>query len=54
MAKYTLLARKAAVLQCPKGHLYDAANTYIFKGSRHCRACHREAEIIRRKRVSIS
>lgn len=24
---------------CPKGHLYDAANTYWYRGSRSCRTC---------------
>lgn len=26
---------------CPKGHLYDEANTRIYRGRRHCRACDR-------------
>jgi len=25
--------------ECPRGHPYDEANTRIYKGSRHCRAC---------------
>jgi hypothetical protein len=24
---------------CRQGHLYDEANTYIYRGGRHCRAC---------------
>lgn len=28
---------------CPKGHPYDTANTYVFKGSRNCRECNRIA-----------
>lgn len=24
---------------CPQGHPYDEANTYTYKGSRHCRLC---------------
>jgi hypothetical protein len=26
---------------CPKGHAYDAENTLMFKGKRHCRECMR-------------
>lgn len=28
---------------CPQGHPYDEANTRIYKGRRHCRACTKEA-----------
>lgn len=28
---------------CPIGHPYDDANTYVFNGKRHCRACRRVA-----------
>ncbi len=31
---------------CPQGHPYDAANTYIWRGRRICRAC-RDAHIRR-------
>ncbi len=35
-----LRARMAAITHCPKGHLYDDANTYMGKaGKRICRAC---------------
>lgn len=27
---------------CPAGHPYDAANTYVYRGRRSCRACHIE------------
>lgn len=27
---------------CPKGHPYDAENTYVKNGLRNCRTCHRE------------
>jgi hypothetical protein len=33
---------KAAITHCPRGHAYDEANTYVKKGCRQCRACHRE------------
>lgn len=33
---------------CPAGHPYDEANTYVYKGKRNCRACGREK--YRRKR----
>jgi HNH endonuclease len=26
---------------CPQGHPYDEANTYIYRGCRYCRECHR-------------
>jgi hypothetical protein len=28
---------------CPKGHPYDEANTYRYRGKRSCRACNRAA-----------
>jgi hypothetical protein len=28
---------------CPHGHPYDEANSYVYKGRTHCRACNREA-----------
>jgi len=27
---------------CPAGHLYDEANTYLWRGERQCRTCRRE------------
>ena len=27
---------------CPKGHAYDAANTYVYAGSRCCKECRRD------------
>lgn len=39
----TLRARAALITNCPKGHAYDAANTYINKkGKRICRQCNAE------------
>jgi hypothetical protein len=32
------------VTECPKGHQYTAENTYIYNGTRNCRACHNERE----------
>jgi hypothetical protein len=38
-------AYHAVKTHCPAGHAYDEANTHISKrGSRSCRACHRERE----------
>lgn len=31
----------AAKKHCPKGHEYSPENTYVYKGRRNCRACHR-------------
>lgn len=38
-------ARAARVTQCPKGHPYDSANTYVrpCDGGRQCKACNLEA-----------
>lgn len=30
---------------CPRGHRYDEANTYMYRGIRHCRTCHRESTL---------
>jgi len=30
----------ASKTHCPRGHAYDALNTFIKMGSRNCRACH--------------
>lgn len=29
---------------CPRGHAYDAVNTYVNKGRRFCRACRRKGQ----------
>lgn len=31
----------AAKTHCPRGHPYDGANTYLYKGRRQCRICRR-------------
>jgi hypothetical protein len=42
LAGDTLAAKNAAKTHCPKGHPYDAANTYTTRaGKRQCRACSR-------------
>lgn len=47
----TFAAMQAAVIECPQGHLYDEANTYVdSQGKRHCRACDRERHRRRRSR----
>ena len=35
---------------CPQGHEYTPENTYIYRGSRYCRGCNREAQTRRRKK----
>ena len=35
---------------CPQGHAYDEANTYVHRGRRYCRACHRESQARRAAR----
>lgn len=43
---------KSQVTHCPRGHEYDAANTYVCKrGKRTCRAC--AAERMRQKRATV-
>lgn len=37
---------------CPQGHPYDAANTYMFRGARQCKAC--KAEFDRRPTVCLT
>lgn len=38
-----------SVIACPKGHAYDEANTYLYRGThRECRACHRDGAKRRR------
>lgn len=34
---------RLAKTHCDRGHPYDEANTYLWRGVRHCRACRREA-----------
>lgn len=31
--------RQKAIVRCPHGHEYTPANTYIWRGGRHCRSC---------------
>jgi hypothetical protein len=35
----TLTAANLLKTHCPNGHPYDEANTYWWRGERHCRAC---------------
>lgn len=45
-------AKNARKSHCLRGHPFDEWNTWRDrKGSRHCRACHRDKETIRRERV---
>lgn len=34
-----------AKTHCPQGHPYDEANTYCYRGRRHCRACQAERRV---------
>jgi uncharacterized protein YggL (DUF469 family) len=34
-------ARKKAMTHCKVGHEFTETNTYVYKGTRRCRACHR-------------
>ena len=46
-------ARQKAKTHCPRGHLYDASNTYTYGVNRHCRECHRNRETIRREKRKL-
>jgi len=37
--------------RCPKGHLYDEANTYYDKKGRQCKACKIERQRERRRKI---
>jgi len=34
---------KSLITHCPQGHPYDAANTVVSRGRRHCRECRKSA-----------
>ncbi|MGH7723418.1 MAG: HNH endonuclease signature motif containing protein [Candidatus Dormibacteria bacterium] len=40
----------AAATHCPRGHPYDEANTYHWRGARHCRTCRDAVQQGRRPR----
>ena len=40
--------RKRRVTHCPYGHEYTEANSYLYRGRRHCRACSRRKAAARR------
>jgi len=51
----TIVARFAKKTHCPKGHPYDAENTYRIKtGGRACRACMRERCRRRREKQRLA
>jgi hypothetical protein len=37
-----------APLRCKRGHVYDEANTYMWHGQHHCRACRSERMRLRK------
>jgi len=38
----TIPARHAVKTHCSKGHAYDEANTYLYRGMRYCKECRRD------------
>lgn len=44
----TITGVNARKTHCPKGHPFDEANTYLYRGLRHCRACRTAAHNARR------
>lgn len=50
----TIYAANAAKTMCPKGHDFDAENTYLSKrNERKCRTCHRDQERERKYRTGL-
>lgn len=52
-----LAQRNAIKTHCPKGHIYNADNTYIYKtrngvSIRECRTCHKLRERVRRAKYA--
>lgn len=55
MRRATPGANNAAKTHCPKGHAYDATNTFVNrKGSRVCRSCSRASKRAYRARLILS
>ncbi len=53
----SFIPKLADKTHCPKGHPYDAANTWSSpsgKVGRQCRACHRERQAERQRRISAA
>ena len=46
-------AINASKTLCPQGHPYDDANTRLYRGKRHCRACDRSRLESRRAHVDL-
>jgi hypothetical protein len=49
-----LAAQNARKTDCPAGHPYDADNTRIYNGRRHCRACDASRGRINRHAISAA
>lgn len=49
----SMSAMHARKTHCPQGHEYTSANTYMHRGSRHCRACHVIRERYRKQRKAV-
>lgn len=46
-----IVRRRPDPTHCPQGHPYDEANTYVYYGSRSCRACGREKQRAYKERL---
>jgi hypothetical protein len=46
----TFVAQQLARTHCPRGHAYDAVNTYEWRGQRLCKQCRRERWVIAGRR----
>ena len=46
--------RARRITHCPQGHAYDVENTYLYRGGRLCKTCHRDSERLRRRRLRHS
>lgn len=48
---YSRSAQHARKTHCPAGHEYTFDNTYMHRGARHCKTCHRIRERERKARI---
>ena len=49
-----LAAANTAKTHCKRGHILEAENLYVYRGSRHCKACRRDEKRVRRQRVALA
>jgi len=50
----TIMAKNAAQTHCKNGHPFDEANTYHYRGFRHCRECRRQHKRLSRSAATLT